>query len=100
MNIPFLNNVAAELGIVGFTISSLVTLVFYIMMSSNKREDKRAQSFQETICEIHKMQKDERCEWRADANVRQTQTNEALKELSKAIHELINTNDSSTIKLN
>ena len=97
MNIPFLNSSSAELGIVGLTISSLVSLLFYVIVSFNKREDKRTQSFQETISEIHTMHKDERCEWRDDANLRQSQTNEALKELSKAINDLINTE--STVKL-
>jgi hypothetical protein len=89
-----LSNPSAELGIVGLTISSLVTLLFYIVISFNKREDKRTQSFQDTICHIHDMHKNERCEWRTDANLRQSQTNEALKELSNAIQDLIK-NDTS-----
>jgi hypothetical protein len=98
MNIPFLNSAAAELGIVGFTISSLITLIFYLINSFNKREDKRTLSFQETISSIHTMHKNERSEWREDANIRQKQSNEAIKELSSAIHEMINSN-ASTIKL-
>lgn len=78
-----------ELGIVGLTISSLITLIFYIVISSNRREDKRANSFQDAINEIHQLHKQERSEWREDANVRQKQTNEAIKELSKAINEMI-----------
>lgn len=77
-----------ELGIVGLTVSSLVSLLFYVVISSNSREDKRTQSFQKTISDIHAMHKDERKEWKNDANERQSQTNEAIKELSKAIHEV------------
>ena len=77
-----------ELGIVGLTVSSLVSLLFYVVISSNSREDKRTQSFQKTISDIHTMHKDERKEWKNDANERQSQTNEAIKELSKAIHEV------------
>ncbi len=77
-----------ELGIVGLTVSSLVSLLFYVVISSNSREDKRTQSFQKTIADIHTMHKDERTEWKNDANERQSQTNEAIKELSKAIHEV------------
>jgi len=93
MNFPFLSNTATELGIVGLTVSSLIGLLYYTIMSSNKREDKRTQSFQETICQIHDMHKDERSEWREDANLRQAQTNEAIKELSNAIQDLIKNND-------
>ena len=77
-----------ELGIVGLTVSSLVSLLFYVVISSNSREDKRTQSFQKTIADIHTMHKDERTEWKNDANERQSQTNEAIKELSKTIHEV------------
>lgn len=94
MNFPFLENSVTELGIVGLTISSLVTLLFYTTVSFNKREDKRTQSFQDTISEIYTMHKDERGEWRSDANLRQIQTNEALKELSEAIRDLMKNNDS------
>lgn len=99
MSFPFLDNTTTELGIVGLTISSLVTLLFYVIISFNKREDKRTQSFQETISDIHSMHKDERSEWRSDANLRQVQTNEALKELSDAIRDLMKSNESS-LKLN
>jgi len=78
-----------ELGIVGLTISSLVSLLFYVVISSNRREDKRTQSFQMTIADIHKMHSDERSEWKDDANLRQSQTNEAIKELSKAINDMV-----------
>ena len=84
---------STELGIVGLTVSSLVTLLFYIVISFNRREDKRTQAFQETIEHIHIIHKDERSEWREDANIRQSQTNEALKELSTAIQDLIRTNE-------
>ena len=84
---------STELGIVGLTVSSLVTLLFYIVISFNRREDKRTQAFQETIEHIHIIHKDERSEWREDANTRQSQTNEALKELSTAIQDLIRTNE-------
>ena len=84
---------STELGIVGLTVSSLVTLLFYIIISFNKREDRRNQSFQETIEHIHIIHKDERSEWREDANMRQAQTNEALKELSTAIQNLIRANE-------
>lgn len=94
MNVPALNNIVTELGIVGLTISSLITLLFYVITSFNKREDKRTESFQETIFQIHTMHKDERAEWKKDATLRQEQTNEALKELSMAIQDLIKTHDS------
>jgi hypothetical protein len=84
---------STELGIVGLTVSSLVTLLFYIVISFNRREDKRTQAFQETIEHIHIIHKDERSEWREDANMRQSQTNEALKELSTAIQDLIRSNE-------
>jgi hypothetical protein len=84
---------STELGIVGLTVSSLVTLLFYIVISFNRREDKRTQAFQETIEHIHVIHKDERSEWREDANMRQSQTNEALKELSTAIQDLIRSNE-------
>lgn len=86
MSIPFWTT---ELGIVGLTISSLITLIFYIVISFNRREDKRTSSFQKSISDIHEMHKDERCEWKKDASVRQAQTNEALRELSRAINEMI-----------
>lgn len=78
-----------ELGIAGLTITSLITLTFYIVISSNRREDKRTTCFQEAICEMHQLHKEERSEWREDANYRQKQTNDALRELSKAINEMI-----------
>jgi len=84
---------STELGIVGLTVSSLVTLLFYIVISFNKREDRRTQAFQETIEHIHVIHKDERSEWREDANMRQSQTNEALKELSTAIQDLVRANE-------
>lgn len=90
---PSVFSPSTELGIVGLTITSLVTLLFYIVVSFNKREDKRTQAFQETIEHIHTIHKDERSEWRQDANLRQAQTNEALKELSTAIQDLIKTNE-------
>lgn len=95
MNAPALNNIVTELGIVGLTISSLITLLFYTIISFNKREDKRTESFQETIFQIHTMHKDERAEWKKDANLRQEQTNYALKELSIAIQDLTKNQESS-----
>lgn len=79
-----------ELGIVGLTISSLITLIFYIVISSNRREDKRAICFQEAINEIHQLHKQERSEWREDANTRQKQSNEAMNGLTRAINDLLN----------
>jgi hypothetical protein len=78
-----------ELGITGLTITALISLVFYIVISSNRREDKRTRCFQEAMCDMHQLHKDERSEWREDANRRQKQTNDALKELSKAINDMI-----------
>lgn len=78
-----------ELGIAGLTITALISLVFYIVLSSNRREDKRTKCFQDSMCDIHKLHKEERSEWREDANVRQEKTNNALKELSKAINDMI-----------
>jgi len=86
-----------ELGIVGLTISSLITLIFYIVISSNRREDKRANCFQDAINEIHQLHKQERSEWREDANTRQKQTNEALKELSRAINDMISENQTKVV---
>ena len=86
MNIPLWTT---ELGIAGLTITALVSLVFYIVISSNRREDKRAKCFQESISDLHELHKEERGEWRADANHRQEKTNTALKELSKAINDMI-----------
>ena len=71
-----------ELGIAGLTITSLITLTFYIVISSNRREDKRTTGFQEAMFEMHQLHKEERSEWREDAN-------DALRELSKAINEMI-----------
>jgi gas vesicle protein len=78
-----------ELGLAGLIVTSLVTLVFYIIAASNKREDKRAKCFSETLNEIHTLHKEERSEWREDANFRHKQTNDALKELSQAINDMI-----------
>jgi len=78
-----------ELGIVGLTISSLISLVFYVIISSNKREDTRTTNFQQAMNVIHDMHKQERSEWREEANSRQDKTNEALSELSKAINEVL-----------
>jgi mannitol-specific phosphotransferase system IIBC component len=78
-----------ELGIVGLTISSLISLVFYVIVSSNKREDTRTTNFQQAMNEIHDMHKQERSEWREDATSRQDKTNEALSELTKAINEVL-----------
>jgi hypothetical protein len=86
MNIPLWTT---ELGITGLTITALISLVFYIVISSNRREDKRAKCFQESISDLHNLHKQERTEWREDANNRQEKTNIALKELSKAINEMI-----------
>lgn len=86
MNIPLWTT---ELGITGLTITALISLVFYIVISSNRREDKRAKCFQESISDLHDLHKQERTEWREDANNRQEKTNIALKELSKAINEMI-----------
>lgn len=86
MNIPLWTT---ELGIAGLTITALVSLVFYIVISSNRREDKRAKCFQESISGLHELHKEERGEWREDANHRQEKTNTALKELSKAINDMI-----------
>jgi len=86
-----------ELGLAGLLITSLITLVFYIVASSNKREDKRARCFSEPLNEIHTLHKEERSEWREDANFRQKQTNDALKELSKAINEMIKDHNDNQI---
>lgn len=98
MSTPFWTT---ELGITGLTITALVSLLFYIVVSSNRREDKRTKCFQEAMCDMHQLHKEERTEWREDANIRQGQTNDALKELSKAINDMIydHHNDES-IKLN
>jgi uncharacterized membrane protein YbaN (DUF454 family) len=90
-----MSGIVTELGIVGLMISSLITLLFYTIVSFNKREDKRTESFQETIFQIHTMHKDERAEWKHDATIRQEQTNDALKELSCAIQDLVKTHDIS-----
>lgn len=86
MSTPFWTT---ELGITGLTITALISLVFYVVISSNRREDKRTKCFQESMSDIHELHKEERHEWREDANYRQEQTNEALKELSKAINDMI-----------
>lgn len=78
-----------ELGLAGLTITALVSLMFYIVVSSNKRDDKRNRCFHDAMCDIHQLHKEERSEWREDANIRQEKTNEALKELSKAINDMI-----------
>lgn len=78
-----------ELGLAGLTITALVSLMFYIVVSSNRRDDKRNKCFQDTMCDIHQLHKEERSEWREDANYRQEKTNDALKELSKAINDMI-----------
>lgn len=85
-----------ELGITGLTITSLISLMFYVIISSNRREDKRTNCFQESMYEMHQLHKEERSEWREDANYRQKQTNDALKELSKAINEMIAEHNSDT----
>ena len=86
MNIPLWTT---ELGITGLTITALISLVFYIVISSNRREDKRAKCFQDSMSNLHDLHKEERGEWREDANHRQEKTNAALKELSKAINDMI-----------
>jgi len=96
MSTPFWTT---ELGITGLTITALVSLLFYIVVSSNRREDKRTKCFQEAMCDIHQLHKEERSEWRDDANMRQKQTNDALKELSKAINDMIYDNNHENIKL-
>jgi cytochrome c556 len=96
MSTPFWTT---ELGITGLTITALVSLLFYIVVSSNRREDKRTKCFQEAMCDMHQMHKEERTEWREDANMRQKQTNEALKELSKAINDMIYEHGHENIKL-
>jgi cytochrome c556 len=96
MSTPFWTT---ELGITGLTITALVSLLFYIVVSSNRREDKRTKCFQEAMCDMHQMHKEERTEWREDANMRQKQTNEALKELSKAINDMIYEHGHENMKL-
>lgn len=86
MSTPFWTT---ELGITGLTITALISLVFYIVISSNRREDKRTKCFQESMSDMHQMHKEERSEWRNDASYRQEQTNKAIGELSKAINEMI-----------
>lgn len=86
MSTPFWTT---ELGITGLTITALISLVFYIVISSNRREDKRTKCFQESMSDMHQMHKEERSEWRNDASYRQEQTNKALYELSKAINDMI-----------
>ena len=86
MNIPLWTT---ELGITGLTITALISLVFYIVISSNRREDKRAKCFQDSVSDLHDLHKEERGEWREDANNRQEKTNTALKELSRAINDMI-----------
>lgn len=78
-----------DLGIVGLTVSSLVSLLFYVIISSNKREDRRNVQFQKTIHEINELHRDERSEWREDASARQDKTNQAMSELTKAINEVL-----------
>jgi len=78
-----------DLGIVGLTVSSLVSLLFYVIISSNKREDRRNAQFQKTINDINELHRDERSEWREDASARQDKTNQALSELTKAINEVL-----------
>jgi hypothetical protein len=41
------------------------------------------------MIDMHQMHKEERSEWRTDANYRQEKTNKAINELSKAINEMI-----------
>ena len=96
MSTPFWTT---ELGITGLTITALVSLLFYIVVSSNRREDKRTKCFQEAMCDMHQLHKEERSGWRDDANMRQKQTNDALKELSKAINDMIYDNNHENIKL-
>lgn len=88
-----------ELGLAGLTVTSLISLIFYVIISSNRREDKRNKCFTESMNELHGLHREERSEWREDANFRQKQTNEAMKELSKAINDLIGEHQNSHTKL-
>jgi len=78
-----------DLGIAGLTVSALVSLLAYVIVSTNKRDDKRNKSFQESISTIHQLHKEERREWREDAATRQDKTNEAISELTKALHDVM-----------
>lgn len=78
-----------DLGIVGLTVSALISLLTYVIVSTNKREDRRNESFQNTISKIHDLHKEERVEWREDASIRQDKANQALSELTKAINEVL-----------
>ena len=78
-----------DLGIVGLTVSALISLLTYVIVATNKREDRRNESFQNTISEIHNLHKEERVEWREDAAIRQENANEAMCELTKAINEVL-----------
>lgn len=86
MNFPFFTT--TDLGIIGLTVSSLVTLLAYVIVSNNKREDKRSESFQRTISEIHTMHKNERTDWKNDSNRREEQTAKAICQLSTAINKI------------
>lgn len=86
MNFPFSLN--TDLGLIGLTISSLTTLLAYVIVSNNKREDRRSEGFQKTISEIHTMHKNERIEWKTDANRREEQTSKAICQLSSAINKI------------
>lgn len=89
-----------ELGLAGLVVTSLISLVFYIIISSNRREDKRTKCFTESVNDLHSLHRNERSEWREDANYRQKQTNEAIKELSKAINDMIGEHQNNQAKLN
>ena len=78
-----------DLGIVGLTVSALISLLTYVIVATNKREDRRNESFQNTISEIHDLHKDERVEWREAAATRQENANEAMCDLTKAINEVL-----------
>jgi hypothetical protein len=78
-----------DLGIIGLTVSSLISLLFYVIISSNKREDRRNVQFQKTIHDVNELHRDERSEWKEDASVRQDKSTQALSELTRAINEVL-----------
>lgn len=97
---PFSNLFTTELGIAGLAVSGLVSLLAFVIISGNKKDSTRMNCFQEALNNLYAMQKQEREEWREDANRRDAEWRKemirrdreigsALKELTEAIQEII-----------
>lgn len=64
------NFFTTELGLAGLVVSGLMSLMAYVIYSGNKKESSRVDSFQRAMGEFHSMHKEEREEWRRDADRR------------------------------